>query len=584
MFLNKFFIVAVCHLLLGSVCAMAATNYFVALTGNNSNPGTYASPFRTIQKAATVAQAGDVITVRDGAYSERVTTARGGSNAASRIKFQADGIVSMRGWVVAHPFVTVEGFDITGHSAASITEGFVKLESGANRFELLNCRIRDGIALKRDNMVFTAPNQISSATGGFLAAGFFPGQTIALRRATNVTLSTPLSTFVISNVTDDTITVTQTNIVSQGPVPAYITGSYAFALNFQSTTEHAVIRGNVFSNLSHTYMLILGSNHLFEANTITHNNGWDAMVLGGTDHRFIRNSFHNFGWGNYSPSPDIIDNFGSTKFERITFSNNFIHNIVGVISVQKSTTSVVSGPLLLTHNVFADIGFFWGQFPNTRMEHNTFLRVSRQSNPAVQVERHAVIFDTQNYATNAVIRNNVFVDCGQATGSFSSNEVGWYRFVGPTNSVLVEGNFVAGSAPSFNSKVGWPEGNPLLNGGNPGFVNMSDLLGPDGLPFSEDDGLRLLASSKLIGAGANGRTPGAYEIPLGSRPALAAEIISGNQFRISWPETAEIWTLQSSATVPGAWSNVSTTPFLSNGTYNVVWGTTNHAGYFRLTR
>src|SRR5882762_10688246 len=49
-------------------CASAAT-YYVATTGSDSNPGTLASPFRHLTKAAaTATQPGDTVIVMDGTY------------------------------------------------------------------------------------------------------------------------------------------------------------------------------------------------------------------------------------------------------------------------------------------------------------------------------------------------------------------------------------------------------------------------------------------------------------------------------------------------------------------------------------
>lgn len=66
----------------------AGKEYFVATNGNDSNAGTLAAPFRTIQKCANVAQAGDTCTIRAGTYREVVTPARSGS-AGSPITFRA---------------------------------------------------------------------------------------------------------------------------------------------------------------------------------------------------------------------------------------------------------------------------------------------------------------------------------------------------------------------------------------------------------------------------------------------------------------------------------------------------------------
>ncbi|MDE3067516.1 MAG: right-handed parallel beta-helix repeat-containing protein [Verrucomicrobiota bacterium] len=61
----------------------------VATNGNDSNPGTPAAPLRTIQRAADLAQPGDVITVHAGVYRERVSPPRGGESDAKRIVYQA---------------------------------------------------------------------------------------------------------------------------------------------------------------------------------------------------------------------------------------------------------------------------------------------------------------------------------------------------------------------------------------------------------------------------------------------------------------------------------------------------------------
>ena len=61
----------------------------MAGNGNDANNGSAAKPFKTISAAARVAQPGDVITVHEGTYRERVTPPRGGESDAKRIVYQA---------------------------------------------------------------------------------------------------------------------------------------------------------------------------------------------------------------------------------------------------------------------------------------------------------------------------------------------------------------------------------------------------------------------------------------------------------------------------------------------------------------
>ena len=66
----------------------AAREYHVTKNGNNNNPGTAEKPFLTIQAAANVARPGDVITVHQGTYRERIDPPRGGLSASERIVFR----------------------------------------------------------------------------------------------------------------------------------------------------------------------------------------------------------------------------------------------------------------------------------------------------------------------------------------------------------------------------------------------------------------------------------------------------------------------------------------------------------------
>jgi len=78
--------------LLGAVAlapTLHAAEFHVASSGNDSNPGTQAAPFRTIQRGAALAKPGDRITVHEGVYRERINPPRGGESDTKRIVYQA---------------------------------------------------------------------------------------------------------------------------------------------------------------------------------------------------------------------------------------------------------------------------------------------------------------------------------------------------------------------------------------------------------------------------------------------------------------------------------------------------------------
>jgi alpha-N-arabinofuranosidase len=77
-----------CMLLLLSG-AVQARRYHVSVQGDDTNNGTAQAPFKTISKAAEVAQPGDVIIVHEGTYRERITPPRGGESDKKRIVYRA---------------------------------------------------------------------------------------------------------------------------------------------------------------------------------------------------------------------------------------------------------------------------------------------------------------------------------------------------------------------------------------------------------------------------------------------------------------------------------------------------------------
>ena len=83
-----------------------ARDIHVSVTGDDGNKGTTASPLLTISAAAAKAQPGDVITVHEGIYRERINPPRGGTSDKKRIVYQAasgervviKGSEIIRGW------------------------------------------------------------------------------------------------------------------------------------------------------------------------------------------------------------------------------------------------------------------------------------------------------------------------------------------------------------------------------------------------------------------------------------------------------------------------------------------------------
>ncbi len=86
--MDRFLLIAV---LAVAVPVVSAREYHVSTTGDDAHDGSAARPLRTISAAAALAGPGDVITVHQGVYRERVSPPRGGTGGdpGQRITYQA---------------------------------------------------------------------------------------------------------------------------------------------------------------------------------------------------------------------------------------------------------------------------------------------------------------------------------------------------------------------------------------------------------------------------------------------------------------------------------------------------------------
>lgn len=558
-----------------------AATYYVAPHGDDANPGSPELPWRTIQAATNVVQAGDTVRVQAGTYDERIQTGRGGSNETSRITFLADGPVVVRGWRIVSPFISVRGFEVTGHSASDVYAGHVEVTANGDHFEFLDNVVRDGIHQVVPDAVFSTGTEglgiLSSATGGFLASRFQPGQSIWIGRAS----ADPIlngGNFQLASLDNHTLVVTNA-FAAQGPVPVYVSGSMNYGLVLRTGSENAVIRGNTFDNLSFDTWFIQGSGHLLETNVITRSQGWDAIHFMGSDHVFRGNYISAPDLVVFQNSPDAFENWPATRYERITFTGNFINGFAGVLAAQKLGSITDMGPLTISHNLFVDVNRFSIRFANTTVRNNVFLNVGPNGNAVTATSQHALTF-SGIFATNAIVENNVFVGCGS---SRDPDTHGWYEVIGGATSGSLGPNFVAGPAPEFAPKSGFPEGIPHLNGGDPGFVNILDPLGPDGLPFTADDGLRLRPGSTLLGAGAGGLSLGAY--PDASAPVeLAIASTPDGDVLVSWPASETGYTLQQFDPGSGSWSHVDQSPQLLHDRFSIRLHVEKPMELFRLVK
>jgi parallel beta-helix repeat protein len=154
-----------------------AGNYYVATNGNDSNPGTLSSPWRTISKAANTLVAGDTVSIRAGTYQEQVRPKNSGN---------ASGFITY----TAYPgeTVTIDGsrglnlkwsgiFDITNRRYLQVSDlhfanspGFGIFMTDSNDLRILgNYTYRtsnSGIYMSDSNALTIDGNEIDTASNG----------------------------------------------------------------------------------------------------------------------------------------------------------------------------------------------------------------------------------------------------------------------------------------------------------------------------------------------------------------------------------------------------------------------------------
>lgn len=150
-----------------STAGFAAT-YYVATSGSDSNPGTSAAPFRTVQKGLSTVQPGDTCLIRGGTYNESLALGQSGTSTAKitiqnypgeTVTINSGSSIALRTNGRKHYYVIsglrfistyVGNYSLTGKEYTldfenGIWDGFTDSNGGNNGFTLKNCYIEGSV-------------------------------------------------------------------------------------------------------------------------------------------------------------------------------------------------------------------------------------------------------------------------------------------------------------------------------------------------------------------------------------------------------------------------------------------------------
>lgn len=530
-------LIAVLALIWGASLAAAdvpgypATKYYVALSGIDTQPGTATQPFRTIQKALNLVVPGDVVEVASGDYDEALLTKREGTAAApiSLVAANASEAPRLAGIQILHSYFTIDGFSLNGtHAAVASNTAAIYVRGAVTGARIINNLVHD---TPRSVSAISFENTASPPKSCIIKNNIFTRLGRHMVMITGTGHLVEHNNFVDSNGWDGIWLfgnghIVQKNFfkgISEAPgngnhvdiVQGFDdNGNYSFDMHFtgnfiiDSVSQMGQINNDRYS--SKAYSWTFSDNVFSRVNPLFNLN---ASIKGV---KIFKNTFVSVG--------TVV--LGQVSADSEIHSNTFVGNGSG---------SAGSGWYTAPRGVVTPAQF-WSQYSKYVSCDSLGLPMDTKC----QDEQKRLIkvrlldpLQAKGYL-GAPNSNSEYPVLPAILSVSSASSLGVvYPFTEFQDVILLtvrqidlakstfsaHHNFVAGLAPDYPSKPSdcTEPYRPFhfcesagLNGGHPEFANISDPLGSDKIPFTSDDGLIPLTSSKLCASGQGGGAIGAY--------------------------------------------------------------------------
>jgi hypothetical protein len=408
---------------------------FVATDGNDTADGSILTPFRTIQKAADTAQAGDVICVREGIYLEFNIEFKnsGSSNQPITLRNYPDESPLLDGGYLLDDWQEygdgvfyTEDFD-QSHYVSMVTEDdrMLMYDLSATPETLIS-----GGMIKVNNRIYVRPyagtvhghtftliyqpsairflSRSHIVVEGFTFKNFNQNTVYGDAESHHITIQ---NTVFKNNVRTalrfdgDYITIDTCDISWSGLIGILFTGGYSVARNctatyitnayYATSDAHDIL----FENCEASHFARRGI-----PNTDFHGDG-DGVGLGPSTNVVVRNCyFHDSG--NDFPISEPEEQQGHVfdvwKADQFTIENNIIHDVQTAFTVAPGRNGIIQNNLI--YNVEINGISFWGSTENPGYNNKVYNNtIYNCLNTGIHISP---------YTTNVELKNNIVMNCG----------------------------------------------------------------------------------------------------------------------------------------------------------------------------
>lgn len=518
--------------------------FYVALTGSDSTgTGTYANPFRTVQKGVDVAtDPGDTVVVMDGNYWEEVASKASGT-VGNPITIKANtthGARIREFRVNNHTDVTVSGFQIA--QATSINNAMVRVEPNADRYILTNLLVGPGAYAMATNFGF-GTDFISSPTVDFAAAGFTNGSRVFFGGAgmTNPPYwyTNHDTAHVVKSNSVDGHTMYVTDTLDADGGTNYWAFTYAGSGNDGLSGVQQVIGSGidgatnglithcVFSNIAGAaFFGSAGDGLTMQHCTVRDMPAYYGFRWNGRNARFAYNTWlnnHNVlwyaphelsqlthpeggGWFDYQIGHLRMEENGAAGLTNNLFATNWVEDVENQLGFFGQSTNGARG-WTLHGNVFYGIGSHMSaSIDDFSFENNTVVFGAYEPTLSSSILAAGGKFAAQ---TNLNVSSNIFLAGGSHVDINQEGSFGISGDGADAATLVTKSNYAArAETMGYGALVSGATSNYYsINGGTPLLYNTRIPRGADGLPFTADDGLRPLPHSPLAIHGLGALTP-----------------------------------------------------------------------------